>query len=148
VHVIVIIVMASSGIGVAILAVGAMSLLLFSTSGDHVENTINTVTRKALCYPTLEIYADLLAFGRSLDQQRIVYSQQQIDDVLKNYGVISIKKGTKVKVFKNVGYYEGQLKAVLYNVIPVDSQAPQCLVKGEFLEMELQEWVKWKWRSS
>jgi hypothetical protein len=133
--IVIILVTATSGFGAAYLAVGAVFLLMFSTSGDRVENTINTVTQRTLCYPTMAVYLEISNLGKRMDRERTPYSQNRVDKVLKSHDVIWVNEGADVKIHKSTAHYEGQLKAILYNVDLIDEPSRTCLIHGQYLEM-------------
>ena len=147
-RIIIIIVQTSAGLGGAFLVLGAMFLFFFSQDGDHVQNTINTITHdRTYCFPSVNAFEN---FFMVLKNERVFNGEKLLEkrkNELKNaYGIIELNEGTDVKVHEEeVSRVSGQLTAIFNRVTPVNEPTKSCFVSSKFLEMGFYQWIKWKW---
>lgn len=134
------------GLGGPLLVLGAMFLFFFSQEGDHVENTINTITHDDIpCFPSVNAYEKYYFIRKQGDKEGGL-SKERIHEINKEYGITSINKGTDVKVHEEeVSRVSGQLTAIFNRVTPVNEPTKSCFVSSQFLEMGFYQWIKWKW---
>lgn len=145
-HIIIIVVTGAASLSGVFLVTMLAYGLIFATSGDGEPGTINEIQYDALCYPSPETFKTYRALGKPTRNIRTNYSEDQIEKIHKEYGVIRLKKGTSVKVLKGKTFIRlGASFAV--NLTPVllteDTKRP-CYVDQNYLEMTLYEWIKWQ----
>lgn len=136
------------GLGGPLLVLGAMFLFFFSQEGDHVENAINTITHDDVyCFPSVNAYENFFIVLKNEGIFNGAELSENRRNELKNaYGIISLNKGTDVKVHEEeVSRVSGQLTAIFNRVTPVNEPIKSCFVSSKFLEMGFYQWIKWKW---
>jgi hypothetical protein len=96
-----------------------------------------------------------VAFGNDMDSKGFKNTEKNINAVMDRFDIIWLEKGSKVKIngmrFGVNSNYE-RFKSHRYNsthtfisVVPTTSSNRSCLTFYSGLEMELWDWIKWKW---
>jgi hypothetical protein len=145
-RIIIIIIMVPVGFGAAFGVLGILFLMMFSSSGDGVRNTTNTIWVKSMCWPSFDVMDRAGAVGDELDAKGVPSSDKVIKEIMERFDIVYLDKGTKVKINSfRVRHWIDNMQWPFYRVSPIYEPTRDCLVKSGAVEMEFYDWIKWQW---
>ncbi|MBB1073736.1 hypothetical protein HUU62_04840 [Rhodoferax sp. 4810] len=144
---------ASSGIGLLVFAAAGILLFGFFKEGDDELGTINTISSRTACFPTIGHYNSALKAASLQGLKDTDTQPARIEILYKNWNAIWLKKGTEVKVLQtpaprgleyNPHYWFQARRGRLIELL--DNSKRLCIAEASRLDMGFFEWINWKWK--